>query len=75
MNSILKQWSYSDAADASQDKDLLHADFKDDKDNVDEDPFDRMVLPDRDLSTEGSSDDNEQIAKQQRKMSRDEALR
>ena len=33
-----------------------------DDDNFFEGQFERHVLPERDLSTEGSSDDNEQVA-------------
>ena len=73
MNTILKK-----SGNVVNGDDLINNDsigLSIEKDSVVEDPFDRIVLPERDLSTEGSSDDNEQIQELQRKMTREEALR
>ena len=73
MNTILKK-----SGNVVNGDDLINNDsigLSIEKDSIVEDPFDRIVLPERDLSTEGSSDDNEQIQELQRKMTREEALR
>ena len=74
MNTVPKQL-LADDADGYLSKCGIDDDLAGDKDNLFEDQFDRLVLPERDLSTDGSSDDNEQIQQLRQKMSRDEALR
>ena len=60
MFTVPKQWLGDDAIGR-----LSKSGFEDDllgeKDNLFEDQIDRLVLPERELSTEGSSDDNEQV--------------
>ena len=73
MNTILKKSGNVVNGDDQVNNDSIGLSIE--KDSIVEDPFDRIVLPERDLSTEGSSDDNEQIQELQRKMTREEALR
>lgn len=56
----------------SSDKvDMLNPDYL----NIDDQFEERLVFPEMDLSTDGSSDDNLQESELQIKLSRDEALR
>ena len=75
MNSIPKQSTSSNEALSPLSDYATDSEPNTDKDNLFEHQFDRLVLPERDLSTEESSDDNEYVQLKSQKLSRDEALR